>query len=85
MAIETLQAWMYCWWGLRDWQVMAHVAVLMIGENARLVLCRVNSAACIDVKRNRISHRLAHGEMRETEKWLPEGPVSIAITSGQLQ
>jgi 4-hydroxy-3-methylbut-2-enyl diphosphate reductase len=42
----------------------------------------VNSAACIDVEQNKIMHKTAHGEMRETTCWLPEGPLTIGVTSG---
>ena len=42
----------------------------------------VNSAACIDSEENKILHKMAHGEMRETNCWLPDGPVTIGITSG---
>jgi 4-hydroxy-3-methylbut-2-enyl diphosphate reductase len=42
----------------------------------------VNSAACIDVERNKITHKLAHGELVETERWLKDGPLTIGVTSG---
>ena len=37
----------------------------------------VNSAACVDVERNKITHKLAHGELVETQPWLPAGPLTI--------
>lgn len=29
-----------------------------------------------------MTHKLAHGELVETENWLPEGPITIGVTSG---
>ncbi len=37
----------------------------------------VNSAACVDVERNKITHKLAHGELVETQPWLRAGPLTI--------
>ncbi|KAK8659722.1 hypothetical protein V6N13_029916 [Hibiscus sabdariffa] len=31
---------------------------------------------------NRIAHKLKHGQLVETENWLPEGPLTIGVTSG---
>jgi len=36
----------------------------------------------IDPAANNVSHRLYTHEMRETPGWLPEGPLTIGITSG---
>lgn len=37
----------------------------------------VDTAERIDVAQNKILHKLAHGELKETTNWLPEGPVRI--------
>ena len=39
----------------------------------------VNSAACVDVARNKVTHKLAHGELIETEPWIKDGPITIGM------
>lgn len=53
-----------------------------IGELKGVPSYWVNTAACIDVGNNKISHKLAYGELVETENWLAEGPLTIGVTSG---
>ena len=42
----------------------------------------VNSAACVDVEKNKVMHKTAHGDMQETRNWIPDGPLVIGVTSG---
>lgn len=42
----------------------------------------MDSAARIDVENNKLLHKTGWGELKETSNWLPEGPVTIAVTSG---
>jgi len=42
----------------------------------------VDTAERIDVAHNKILHKLAHGELKETTNWLPKGPITIGVTSG---
>lgn len=42
----------------------------------------VDSAARIDVERNTVLHKTAHGELVETADWLKPGPLRVGITSG---
>lgn len=54
-----------------------------IAEHKGLASFWVDSAARIDVEKNVILHKLAHGELKETTGWLNPGkPVTIGITSG---
>lgn len=53
-----------------------------IGEMKGIPSFWVDSAARIDVGANRVTHKLAHGELVETENWLPEGPITVGVTSG---
>ena len=53
-----------------------------IGEMKGIPSFWVDSAARIDINANKITHKLAHGELVETECWLPEGPIMIGVTSG---
>jgi len=42
----------------------------------------VDSPSCIDVASNTITHRMYTHEMVTTSNWLPEGPITVGITSG---
>lgn len=53
-----------------------------IGEMKGIPSFWVDSAARVDVAANKITHKLAHGELVETACWLPEGPLTIGVTSG---
>jgi 4-hydroxy-3-methylbut-2-enyl diphosphate reductase len=53
-----------------------------IGEMKGIPSFWVDSAARVDVAANKITHKLAHGELVETTCWLPDGPLMIGVTSG---
>lgn len=66
-------------------QLTVHVCgtpVQEIPEMAGVPSYWVNSAACVDVEANKITHKLAHGELAETAPWLRDGPLTIGVTSG---
>ena len=43
---------------------------------------RVDSAARIDVGANKVTWKTGWGELKETANWLPDGPLTIGVTSG---
>lgn len=53
-----------------------------IAEHKGLPSFWVDSAARIDVENNKLLHKTGWGELKETSNWLPEGPLTIAVTSG---
>lgn len=53
-----------------------------IGEMKGIPSFWVDSADRVNVESNSIYHKLAHGELVETKNWLPEGPLTIGVTSG---
>jgi 4-hydroxy-3-methylbut-2-enyl diphosphate reductase len=53
-----------------------------IAEHKGLPSFWVDSAARIDVENNKVLHKTGWGELKETSNWLPEGPLTIAVTSG---
>jgi hypothetical protein len=57
--------------------MLACLLVQEIPELAGVPAYWVNSAACVDVASNKITHKLAHGELIETEPWLKDGPITI--------
>lgn len=42
----------------------------------------VDGPGCIDSSTNTITHRMYTHEMVDTASWLPEGPITVGITSG---
>ena len=53
-----------------------------IGEMKNIPSFWVDTGARIDVEKNTVTHKLAHGELVETSCWLPDGPITIGVTSG---
>jgi 4-hydroxy-3-methylbut-2-enyl diphosphate reductase len=53
-----------------------------IAENKNMPSFWVDSAACIDVAANMITHKTGWGELKETFGWLPAGKMTIGVTSG---
>ncbi|KAJ9532703.1 hypothetical protein QJQ45_010786 [Haematococcus lacustris] len=53
-----------------------------IAEHKGIPSYWVDSAARIDVAGNKVLHKLAYGELKETSGWLPAGPLTIGVTSG---
>lgn len=54
----------------------------IVEHKGRIPSYWVDSAARINVEKNTILHKTAIGELKETEHWLPEGPITIGVTSG---
>ncbi|KAI8477341.1 MAG: 4-hydroxy-3-methylbut-2-enyl diphosphate reductase [Monoraphidium minutum] len=53
-----------------------------IAEHKGIPSFWVDSAARIDVSGNKLLHKTGWGELKETTNWIPDGPLTIAITSG---
>lgn len=53
-----------------------------ISEMANITSFWVDSADCIDVEKRSITWQTSHSELRHTEGFLPEGDISIGVTSG---
>ena len=53
-----------------------------ISEDANIPSFWVDTPDRIVPEKNFITHRLAHGELVESEGWMKEGPLTIGITSG---
>nr|ACM79143.1 4-hydroxy-3-methylbut-2-enyl diphosphate reductase [Dunaliella salina] len=53
-----------------------------IPHNKGLPAFWVDTADRIDMASNSIAHKLHYGELKVTENWLPEGPITIGVTSG---
>ncbi len=53
-----------------------------ISEDANIPSYWVDTADKIDTDNNKILWRTSHGELRETENWLPQENLTVGITSG---
>eukprot|EP00877_Chromochloris_zofingiensis_P001202 jgi/Chrzof1/11082/Cz05g23010.t1 len=53
-----------------------------IAEHKGIPSFWVDSAARIDVDKNIVLHKTGWGELKETTNWVPEGPLTIGVTSG---
>jgi 4-hydroxy-3-methylbut-2-enyl diphosphate reductase len=53
-----------------------------IAEHKGISSFWVDSAARIDVEGNKVLHKTGWGELKETANWIPEGPLTIGVTSG---
>jgi 4-hydroxy-3-methylbut-2-enyl diphosphate reductase len=53
-----------------------------IAEHKGISSFWVDSAARIDIENNKVYHKTGWGELKETSSWLPEGPLTIGVTSG---
>lgn len=53
-----------------------------IAEHKGIPSFWVDSAARIDVSANSLLHKTGWGELKETSGWLPDGPLTIGVTSG---
>eukprot|EP01025_Chloroclados_australasicus_P047192 TRINITY_DN5248_c0_g1_i1.p1 TRINITY_DN5248_c0_g1~~TRINITY_DN5248_c0_g1_i1.p1 ORF type:complete len:495 (-),score=76.15 TRINITY_DN5248_c0_g1_i1:355-1839(-) len=53
-----------------------------IAEHKNIPSFWIDSAARINVQSNSLLHKTSWGELKETDNWLPEGPIRIGITSG---
>lgn len=42
----------------------------------------VDGPACIDVANNAVTHRMYTNDMVDTASWLPEGKITVGVTSG---
>ena len=53
-----------------------------IAEEYNITSYWVDSADRIDVENRTIEHLMASHEMRVTKDWVPEGPITVGVTSG---
>ncbi len=53
-----------------------------IAEEYNITSFWVDSADRIDLENRSIEHLMASHEMRVTENWVPDGPITVGVTSG---
>ena len=63
-------------------QTHTHAYTQEIPHNKGMPAFWVDTADRIDMANNSISHKLHYGELKVTENWLPQGPITIGVTSG---
>ncbi len=54
----------------------------LMAEKKNIPSFWVDGPGCIDTSSNSITHRMFTNQMVTTASWLPDGPITVGITSG---